>query len=174
VEGLTARLRSAIGPPLVGVNLHGSLAMGCFNPRSSDIDILVAAAIGLSPEVRLGLADHLLAHSGAPHPLEISVLSLAGLRPWRHPAPYDFHYSESWRERFVDARGHGEAPPGGEDPDLAAHVTALLHRGVRVWGRPIAEVFPPAPPLPAGLHDAEYDRVAASTRGRGAAAPPPS
>jgi predicted nucleotidyltransferase len=26
---------------LTGVYLHGSIAMGCFNPRKSDIDILV-------------------------------------------------------------------------------------------------------------------------------------
>jgi len=145
VDELTAWLRSALGPSLVGVYLHGSLAMGCFNQKASDNDLIVGAADGLGPAARRGLADHLLAQSGAPHPLEISVLSLAALRPWRHPAPYDFHYSESRRERFLESRVHGEVPPGGVDPDLAAHVTVLLRRGVRVWGRPIAEVFPPVP-----------------------------
>lgn len=145
VDGLVAWFRSAVGSSLVGVYLYGSLAMGCFNPEASDIDLLVVTTHELNPEARLGLADHLLANSGSPHALEASVLTLSGLHPWRHPAPYDFHYSESWRNRLVEARAGGAVPPGGADPDLAAHVTVLAHRGVCVWGRPIGEVFPPVP-----------------------------
>jgi predicted nucleotidyltransferase len=145
VDGLAAWLRSALGSSLVGVYLHGSLALGCFYPATSDIDVLVVTAVALSPTARLGLAGHLLAHSRSPHPLEISVLTIEGLRPWRHPAPYDFHYSESWRGRFLAARGHDEVPLDGVDPDLAAHVTVLAHRGVCVCGKPIGEVFPPVP-----------------------------
>ena len=33
--------REAIGENLLGVYLHGSAAMGCFNPKSSDLDLLV-------------------------------------------------------------------------------------------------------------------------------------
>jgi predicted nucleotidyltransferase len=145
VEGLAAWARSALGASLVGVYLHGSLALGCFNPEASDIDLLVVTADGLGAAARLDLADYLLEHSRSPHPLEISVLTLAGLHSWRHPAPYDFHYSESWRERFLEARGLGEVPPGGVDPDLAAHITVLEHRGICIWGKPIANVFPPVP-----------------------------
>ena len=29
------------GKDLTGVYLHGSLAMGCFNPQKSDIDLMV-------------------------------------------------------------------------------------------------------------------------------------
>ena len=33
--------RETIGENLLGVYLHGSAAMGCFNPKSSDLDLLV-------------------------------------------------------------------------------------------------------------------------------------
>ena len=36
----TERSREILGENLAGVYLHGSLAMGCFNPRKSDLDLL--------------------------------------------------------------------------------------------------------------------------------------
>ena len=36
--------KEELGSHLVGVYLHGSLAMGCFNPEASDVDLLVVAA----------------------------------------------------------------------------------------------------------------------------------
>ena len=36
-----AAARETIGENLLGVYLHGSAAMGCFNPKSSDLDLLV-------------------------------------------------------------------------------------------------------------------------------------
>ncbi len=53
VNALLARLldgaRSILGDDLVGFYLHGSLAIGGFNPEVSDVDFLVATA-GLLPE----------------------------------------------------------------------------------------------------------------------------
>ena len=37
---------------LVGIYLHGSLALGCFNPKVSDIDFLIVARDKLSLEVK--------------------------------------------------------------------------------------------------------------------------
>ena len=39
--GFVSNLSEMLGNNLVGVYLHGSLAMGCFNPHASDIDVLV-------------------------------------------------------------------------------------------------------------------------------------
>src|SRR5205085_2785098 len=90
-----------------------------------------------------------LGHSNTPHPIEISFLAQANLRPWRHPTPFDFHYSESWRQRYEqelaggDRRRWNEEP--GTDPDLAAHITITNHRGLCLYGAPIQHVFPPVP-----------------------------
>lgn len=33
--------KEELGGNLVGIYLHGSLAMGCFNPDTSDVDLLL-------------------------------------------------------------------------------------------------------------------------------------
>lgn len=147
---LTAILREHVGEALVGVYLHGSLAMECFNPRRSDIDVLVVVSTPLSTAFRRQLLGALMRASGDPFPLEISILLHADLRRWKYPTPYLLHYSESWRERvaaFLATPGidDQDAAFHGEDPDLAAHITVVNTRGVRLEGAPIADVFPPVP-----------------------------
>jgi streptomycin 3"-adenylyltransferase len=149
VEGLVAGLRTALGKNLIGVYLHGSLAMGCFNPTRSDLDLLVVTRRGMPVEMKREVTGLLLQVSGAPAPVEISFLRAADLRPWRHPTPYDFHYSEDWRERTRQALADGswrawnDAPPA--DPDLAAHIAITRRRGLRLRGAPIDQVFPVVP-----------------------------
>ena len=41
LKALVEAAKGAFGANLTGVYLHGSLAMGCFNPKKSDIDLLV-------------------------------------------------------------------------------------------------------------------------------------
>jgi streptomycin 3"-adenylyltransferase len=145
VEGLY----QALGDELLGVYLHGSLAMGCFNPLRSDVDLLAVTANHLMPAVRPRLARLLLRLSGVPNAIELSVVSRAALQPWRHPAPYEFHYSEDWRDRtqaHLDHNTWPEAADAPTDPDLAAHMATTLKRGVGLWGLPVADVFPPIPP----------------------------
>jgi streptomycin 3"-adenylyltransferase len=138
---------------LVGVYLHGSLATGCFNPACSDLDLLAVLRRDLSPSERRDLAGLMLARSGAPIPLEISILHLKDLWPWRHPTPYIFHYSKDWRDRFNQTLTSGDEASiatlgvegDGLDEDLAGHVTITRMRGICLWGAPIASVFPPVP-----------------------------
>lgn len=148
---MTSILRHHLGDALVGVYLHGSLAMGCFNPRRSDLDALAVTSTVPTGASRRDLLGAIMRCSLDPFPLEISVLHDAELTPWRYPTPYLLHYSESWRARVMDmlaAAGSAvqDAPLlGGTDPDLAAHITILNARGVRLEGPPIAELFPAVP-----------------------------
>lgn len=41
LSGVTAAAGQILGQALTGVYLHGSLAMGCFNPDRSDIDLIL-------------------------------------------------------------------------------------------------------------------------------------
>ncbi|SHE36805.1 Nucleotidyltransferase domain-containing protein [Caldanaerobius fijiensis DSM 17918] len=41
INGLLKDVKCCLKDNMVGIYLHGSLAMGCFNPEISDIDILV-------------------------------------------------------------------------------------------------------------------------------------
>ncbi|MCC6445668.1 MAG: DUF4111 domain-containing protein [Armatimonadetes bacterium] len=142
-------LASLLADNLVGLYLHGSLAMGCFSPGRSDLDLLAVTRERMPLEAKRLLAESLLRLSKSPAPVEISFLSQTGLSPWRYPTPFDFHYSEDWREAYrrqlVDGSWRQWNDRVQEDPDLAAHITVLLNRGVRLFGKPIADTFPPAP-----------------------------
>lgn len=131
VLGLCDALRAGLQP--AGIYLHGSLAMGGFNPDRSDIDLLVVTAA--APPLAT-CRELLLRSSRQPCPIEISILSRADLTPWRFPTPYSYHFSEAWRPA-------GTGP--GRDPDLAAHITVVRQRGVVIWGAPVDSVFPPVP-----------------------------
>jgi len=150
VDRCVAGIQELLAEELVGIYLHGSLAMGCFNPTSSDIDLLVVTQRGLSLATKRDTAELLLRVSAAPHPIEVSFLTQAQLHPWRHPAPFDFHYSEDWRAAMAEALASGAWRSWNDaehcDPDLAAHVTITRARGICLRGAAIADVFPAVPP----------------------------
>ena len=146
LDALVRGLQEIAGDELVGVYLHGSLTFTCFNPATSDVDLFAVMRRRLTADERALLAALVLEHS-APHgsappwPLEIAVLSLDYLHPWRHPAEFDLHFSESHREEFEDGRLLGPA----NDFDLAADITVVRETGVVLCGAPIADVFPEVP-----------------------------
>jgi predicted nucleotidyltransferase len=150
-ERLAEELAAILGDDLLGVYLHGSVAMGCFNPDRSDIDLLVVTREALSLARRRSVVALMLARSGVPYPIEMTLMTADQVRPWRHPAPFEFHYSEMWRKPLAEQLAHGqlvEAQSGGmpmTDPDLAAHITTLRARGRALLGEPIQAIFPEVP-----------------------------
>jgi hypothetical protein len=151
VAGLVEQLSDLMGAALAGVYLHGSLAYGCFNPDASDLDLLVLASRPLLRDTKLGVAQACLRWSLQPMPIELSVLAQTDLAPWQYPTPYQFHFSEAWRERLTadtTSAAWLRWPSGqqGTDPDLAAHVTLTRARGIALLGKPPAEMFPDVPP----------------------------
>jgi hypothetical protein len=141
-EGVSA----CLGANLVGVYLHGSLAMGGFNPSRSDIDLLIVTQRPLLAAEKRAFARLVLDADLHPRPLELSVLSMPSLHPWQHPTPFDFHYSHDWRAKLLKAMNDGEwGLWHGGDPDLAAHITIINHRGICLIGGHIAAVFPDVP-----------------------------
>jgi hypothetical protein len=131
LDGLVEDVRNVVGEDVVGVYLHGSLALGCFNPALSDIDLFVVTRKALTPEQRQALG-RVLCRSRR---IEISFLAAPSLHPWRHPAPYDLH--------FTGSDGNMLGP--GEDHDLAAHVSVTRHAGVALFGPQPTDVFPEVP-----------------------------
>lgn len=149
LDRLSAELQRLLGDDLTGIYLHGSLAMGCFHPHHSDIDLLVTIEKPLSIETKRWLSEMLLKSSMAPSPIEISILTWEHLHPWKHPAPYDLHYSEDWRawlesDLATDAWRAWDTSDA-TDLDLAAHITVLHERGVVLLGPPISQMLPPVP-----------------------------
>ncbi len=132
---------------LVGVYLHGSLAMGCFNPKKSDIDLLVVACGELTHEQKLQFMRRVveLNESAPPKGLELSVVRAEYLRPFVYPTPYELHFSPTHLDRYCRDPDEYARNFHGVDPDLAAHVTITNRYGVTLCGRPIPEVFGEVP-----------------------------
>jgi len=141
--------RHALGAALRSVIIHGSVALGGFHPAHSDLDVLVVADAALGDGQRRALAQALLVTSGAPQPLELSVITPDQLQPWRHPAPFELHYGETWRaltlQQLADGTPPGTAPAARVDPDLAAHITVARARGLTIWGDDARRVLPVVP-----------------------------
>jgi len=78
---LLQAMRQVVGANLIGLYLHGSLAMGCFNPNCSDLDVIAVTAEGMAVETKRAVAAILLQQSGAPHPIEVSFLRRRDLAP---------------------------------------------------------------------------------------------
>jgi len=149
IEQFIGRVQTILGDGFVGAYLHGSLAMGCFNPASSDVDILVVTHDPMPLKAKREIIAFLLDLSGRPAPIEVSFLARPHLDPWQYPTPFDLHYSEMWRPQYEqDLASEGWRLWEGQthrDPDLAAHITVLRARGVCLAGAPIAEIFPAVP-----------------------------
>ena len=149
VSNLLTKIHAIIDDQLIGYYLHGSLAMGGFNPDSSDIDLLIVTEKPLTIETMRRLAVLCLENSNHPYPIEVSFLNVSQLVNWNFPTPYDFHYSEYWRKRYENEIKEGTAlylnDDEKKDGDLAAHIMILNHRGVSIAGKPIRQVFPAVP-----------------------------
>lgn len=130
---------------LVGIYLHGSLAMGGFNPESSDIDFLVVVKEKLSLKTKKKLIDWTLqsAKHSPENRLEYSLLTLGQVKKFQYPTPFELHYSNEWQEKY--RRGDFDWAKQNFDPDLAAHFVITKKRGLVLTGKPINEIFPLIP-----------------------------
>lgn len=142
--------KSHLGEQLLGIYIHGSMALGYFRENISDIDLLVVTNRRITRAERLQIAEEIIEADQKPCPLEMSALYLGDLKPWRHPTPCQFHYSEAWTERYRQLLW-GEmkecfiVDTDFEDPDIACHVKLTKQSGICIFGKPIAEVFPEVP-----------------------------
>jgi len=145
LASLVDGLRSALGERVLGVYVHGSLALGSFSPARSDLDVLAVVDEALDTDAKLLVADLLLRVSCAPYPIELHVLTRAQLRTWRHPSPFELHYGEGHREGFALDPLNRLATMSATDADLAAHLTVARKAGIALVGPPPADVFPEVP-----------------------------
>lgn len=150
LDRVTEIWKQALGEDLIGVYIHGSLALGAFREGVSDLDLLIVCRERLTREKRLALAEKIMEADQRPCPLELSAIRLADLEPWRHPTRCQFHYSDFWTARYRrmlsgEIGGHFLLDTDFEDPDIACHVKLTRQSGVRLYGEAIDAVFPPVP-----------------------------
>lgn len=129
---------------LIGIYLHGSLAMGCFHPESSDIDLIIVAAEKLSHQHMRRLAQKIMDLENTManrQGLELSLVLESSLQNLVYPPPFELHYSAYHREKYLTDNHY--VCGGFADADLAAHYTVIYHRGKVLYGKPIRETFLP-------------------------------
>lgn len=132
-----------LGDNLVGIYLHGSAAMGCFNKDKSDVDLLVVVNSNIPDEAKsryMDMAVELNADAPAKG-LELSIVRKRVCRPFVYPTPFELHFSNTHLEWYkTDPAGY-IAGMKGTDKDLAAHFTIIFHRGKCLFGEAIRDVF---------------------------------
>jgi streptomycin 3"-adenylyltransferase len=131
---------------LVGIYLHGSLAMNCFNPLVSDIDFIVVVKSKLLFEDMRKLINVLLELSdvGPQNGFEMSVLlEKDTIVNFKYPTPFILHYSDMYKDKYMNDANY--ICGGFEDTDLAVHFVIIRERGIALIGKPINEVFQKIP-----------------------------
>lgn len=159
LEKIVDTFRNIFKDNLVGIYLHGSIAMGCFNPEKSDIDFLVVVKEKLSEETKRAIINSTLELAdldGVPQKgLEFSIVLEKYLRNFGHPMPFELHYSKDWHKAYKEDRV--DLNKESIDKDLTAYITVIINRGICIYGRPIKEVFPPHIPLEYYMDSLLYD-----------------
>jgi streptomycin 3"-adenylyltransferase len=120
---------------LVGIYLYGSLAMGCFNPESSDIDLIIVVGKRLSKLQRKKVIEHLKETCSKSRRIELSIVRENVIQDPRYPIMVDLHF-EYWGEIFEDKKNE----------EILSNLYTTRKRGFRIWGKPISEVFSEIPP----------------------------
>lgn len=146
LSAVYAVLQTHLGQHLRAIHLYGSAVADGLKPHS-DIDLMVAVNAPLQDAARQGLMQALLAHSAWPgssdvlRALEVTVVALGEVVPWRYPPRREMQFGE-WLRTDLQA---GRFEPPMPDPDLAILLTKLRQHSIALLGPPAEELFEPVP-----------------------------
>jgi len=143
----TEMSRAVFGENLVGVYLHGSLAMGCLNPEKSDLDLILVVETGPTVDEKRCFTEKLMMlRADAPQKgFELSIVKREVCKPFLYPTPFEFHYSDGHIEAVLSDLSAYIEKMQGTDKDLGAHFTVINHYGIPLYGPPVKEIFAPVP-----------------------------
>lgn len=132
---------------LIGIYLHGSSVLGCFNPAKSDIDFIIVVNDKMSDVTKRAYMDMVVdINSYAPAKgIEMSIVCKEFCNPFVYPTPFELHFSVMHLKWYKDNPEDYILKMNGMDKDLAAHFTIISKRGKCLWGLPIEDVFAEVP-----------------------------
>lgn len=132
---------------LTGIYLHGSLAMGCFNPKKSDIDLMIVIKNNITDTQKLQFMNHVaeLNKTAPEKGIELSIVKEEYCRKFLYPTPFELHFSNAHLQWFIDDPADYIHKMNGTDKDLAAHFTIIKKYGVVLYGEEINDVFADVP-----------------------------
>ncbi|MCZ8517001.1 nucleotidyltransferase domain-containing protein [Paenibacillus filicis] len=142
VEKLVERLKTILGNQLIGIYLHGSLAMGCYYRPKSDIDLIVVVngklAVDLAKTVGVSIANETVNRPTTGN-VELSVITSEVARQVPVPIPFEVHYSSGWQEKIL--KDEIDYSKEKTDVDLPSHLTYVTQRGICLYGKLISDIF---------------------------------
>ena len=145
---VVALVRSILGDQLGAIYLYGSAVAGGLKP-ASDLDLFVVTSGRATTAQRSRLIDGLRplsARATRPahwRPVELTIVALPDVVPWRYPPRMDFQSGEWLRSQFdAGARKPWRSP----NPDLAVLITQVRQTGRALIGPRPAELLPEVPP----------------------------
>ena len=96
INGFVKQSKEILGDNLVGVYLHGSSVMGCFNPNKSDVDLIIVADHPLSDADKREYLDMVVAFNalGPAKGIEMSIVLREVCKPFVYPTPYELHFPQ--------------------------------------------------------------------------------
>lgn len=132
---------------LIGIYLHGSLAMGCFNPDKSDIDLIIVIRNNITDIQKLQFMDHIVeVNKIAPGKgIELSIVKEEYCKNFLYPTPFELHFSNAHLQWFIDNPTDYIQKMNGTDKDLAAHFKIIKKYGVVLQGEAINNEFDDVP-----------------------------
>ncbi len=128
---------------LVGIYLHGSMAMGCFNPMKSDLDILVVVENSITDSQKKKFMDVIIVlnDNGPVKGIEVSIVRSKYCKKFVYPTPFDLHFSNMHLSWYKSNPIEYVKKMNGVDHDLAAHFVIIKKRGIALYGKEISDVF---------------------------------
>ncbi len=139
--------REILKDNLLGVYLHGSAAMGCYQPKKSDLDFLAVVREDMTDADKRAFLDSvvMLDAAGPAKGIEMSIVTRDVCDPFVYPTPFILHYSRMHTEWYRRDPEDYIRKMNGTDKDLAAHFTVIRERGRCLYGLPVREVFGEVP-----------------------------
>jgi len=133
LDEVVSNFAELLGDSLVGVYLHGSLAMGSFNIYRSDIDLLIVTNRNLERRDKEKIIEFLIniENEFDRNPIEMSIVLEDDVKNFTHPMPFILHHSILHRENYVSSKSICE---NSNDPDLTTHLALVKSRGVCLYG----------------------------------------
>jgi len=121
--------------------------MNCYNPNSSDVDLLVVVKESINIEEKkqiikllLELSEKYQIRKG----FEMSIVLEQHTKNFIYHTPFLLHYSNLWKEKFINSE-LDFSKTEDKDPDLAVHFMVTKKRGICIYGSPISEIFGEVP-----------------------------
>lgn len=147
LDAIVEKGRQIFKENLTGVYLHGSMAMGCFHPVKSDIDLIVVVREQITDQQKLQFMNDIVElNAAAPAKgIELSIVMEKDCRDFRYPTPFTLHFSNAHLQWFLDNPEDYIKKMNGTDKDLAAHFTIIKNYGMVLYGAEIDDVFADVP-----------------------------